>query len=98
MCKASSPDFSCTCRITASKDSKDVEHVLNDRLIWCCCRDNGGPNLGLTFFRSKKRVLKLVVKWLALIGPDVWDQNMFRQALEECADADQDLQIQVAHP
>ena len=71
------------------------------RLAECCqnafliCREIGGPNLGITLFRSKKNVIELVKQWLDLRGEGVWDQNMFKKALEQSARAHPDLQIQV---
>ena len=53
--------------------------------------------MGITFFRSKPAVTELVEQWLEMRGEGVWDQNMFKEALEESVEAHPELQVQVKH-
>ena len=66
--------------------------MLNE---FCCRREHGSPNLGITFFRSTPLVIEIVIKWLDKRHPDKWDQMEFKYIIESAVDAHPELKVQV---
>lgn len=60
------------------------------------CSGSGGPNLGITYFKSSPASIALVQNWLSRADSDKWDQNEFKVALEEGMSDFPNLQVQVS--